>query len=539
MTKNAFFDFHNIPTKHLDGSTKLPDGTRVEQHIPYFNPKAETDYAAADLMAIDWISGNAKFVDAANSFGYSVDKEFPTTLTSTRVTPQMAQDEYFGLTFFMDGKQNRLTNGGTVSNWRYVSPGYNVDIAWFVTKAMVPCDASEAGAEEVTTTTGKSVFARPRRADETEDLGSIAYGQNRIMKTVSHSVVITNANDKNQSFNQRYGNKRVDFGDIMMKDDCENPVPDNALWQKVHAQYVKWVGSVQPHLAEKQIAFYEMLRVMVDGLGDKLKGPYQPVTDSDALAALQLFKDTYLKEETYNISITGLATKAQLAPSYMPTPVGETGWMVVPEEVELPVPDEKGEFFIGWSILNQPQNRDVANGENPTSGEKEAQIRWCQTHGYAIHQGPGIIFLTGGEYPHCGTQEPYILEANEVPQKRAGETDEQFELRKRDQLPQVHWRLDRQEVILKSTKIGAYTESNVGAGQKMLASIGTKTPLEKPSRSRNFLGQYYQQLLADPAKIDALVGVDAAPNEVYEVVDSPPKTFIYGVEQQSDSQTMP
>jgi len=535
MTKNAFFDFHNIPTKHLDGSAKLPDGTRVEQRIPYFNPKAESDFAADDLMKVNWINGNAKFISANNSFGFDTSKEFSTTLTSTRVTPQMDQDEYFGLTFFMDGKQSRLTNGGTVSNWRYVSPGYNVDIAWFVAKAMVPCAATDAGAELVETTSGTSVYARPRTAAETEDLGSISYGKNRIMKTVSKSVIITNGNDKNQAFNQRYGQKRVDFGDIILKDvdsAAYTGADDDALWAKVHAVYNKWVGDVAPHLAEKQFAFHEMLKVIVEELGDDLKGPYQYVAENGrADSVLSAFKAHYLREDTYNISVTALATKAQLPPSYMPTPVGETGWMVVPEDAELVVPDDDGEYFIGWSILNQPQNSDVANGENPTNGEKEAQIRWAQTHGYAVAQGPGIIFLTGGDFPHCGTQEPYILEANSVPSQRAGESDDAYILRKRNQLPTVHWRLDKQEVILKSLELGAYTEANVGAGQKMLASIGTKTPIEKESRSKNFLGRYYQELLADPAKIQALVGKTPEANEVYEVV-SGTTTFIYGEEQQ-------
>lgn len=38
---HCFFDFHNIPTKMLDGSTKLPDGSRIESHISYFTGKDE------------------------------------------------------------------------------------------------------------------------------------------------------------------------------------------------------------------------------------------------------------------------------------------------------------------------------------------------------------------------------------------------------------------------------------------------------------------------------------------------------------------
>jgi hypothetical protein len=359
------------------------------------------------------------------------------------------------------------------------------------------------------------------------------------MKTVSKSIIISNANDKNQSFNQRYGNKRVDFGDLMIKDGVDGaPVSNCGVnWVKVHIAYERWVGNVMPHKAEKQIAFYEMLKILVSELGDRLDGPYQPVIDTDAVKALSAFKTNYLRSETYNISVQALATKAQLAPSYMPTPVGETGWMVVPEEHELDVPDDDGEYFIGWSILNQPQNRDVANGENPTSGEKEATIRWCQTHGYAVAQGPGIIYLTGGDYPHCGTQEPYILEANEEPMPMHGEDTDSFINRERDQLPTVHWLLAKQDVILKSTQKGAYTEATVGAGQKMLASIGTKTPVDKPSRSRNFLGQYYQELLSDPSKILEKAENYAGDNEVYEVIGGQSKPiFIYGENQQDATQ---
>jgi hypothetical protein len=487
-------------------------------------------------MSIDWISGMAKFTDPANTFGYEITKEFPTTLASTRVTPQMDQDKYLGLTFFQDGKQSRLNNGGKVSNWRYVTPGYDVDIAWFVAKAMVPCEMTHPQAEKVETTTGAMVWARPRLATETEDLTSISYGKNRLMKTVSKAVVIRNSADKYQSFNQRYTNKQADFGDIIMPDVLgPDPAGDAATlidWTKVDAIYTQWVGSVQPHMSEKQIAFHEMIKEVVRQLGTNLGGVYKYVAaDSDAGKVLAAFKAKYLRTDTYNISITALATKAQLAPSYMPTPIGESGWMVVPEDAELTVPDEEGEFFIGWSILNQPQNSDVVDTENPTNGCKEATIRWAQSHGYVLHQGPGIIFLTGGDFAHGGTQEPYILEHNYAPTKGADESDDQFIARSKDQLPNVHWRLDRQEVILKSLKLGAVTVANVGAGQKMLASIGTKTAIDKPSRSANFLGRYYQELLADPSQIAALLTRNAQPNEVYQVVEQT-STFIYGASQQ-------
>lgn len=536
---NSFFDFHTIPTKHLDGSTKLPDGSRVESHITYFNPSAEADWGADNLMEIDWISGDSRFVSAANSFGYATSKAFPTTLTSTRVTPQMAQDEYFGLTFFMDGKQARVSNGGSVSNWRYVAPGYDVDIAWFVAEAMVPCASDEsAGCEDVTTTDGASVRARKRTAAETEDLSSISYNRGRVMKTVSKPVTIKSAADKYQSFNQRYGNKQADFGDIIMKDDVDATLPTAAGvdWAKVHAHYTRWVGSVQPQYAEKQIAHYEMLKVLKAELvasSNPLPGPYKYiVAGSVQEAALNAYKSKYLNTATYDISPTALCTKAALAPSYMPTPIGETGWMVVPTADELPVPDDAGEYFIGWTILNQPQNRDVADTTNPTNGHKEEVIRWAQSNGYALHQGPGLIYLTGGDFAHGGTQEPYILAHNEPPAKRADETDAMFAARKQAQLPSVHWRLDRQEVIMKSLEMGAHTHANVGAGQKMLASIGTKLSLSKPSRSVNFLGKYYQALLATPSAVQDLVNRQPGVGEVYSVTNVAAKRFAYGVDQQ-------
>jgi hypothetical protein len=451
----------------------------------------------------------------------------------------MSQDEYFGLTFFMDGKQSTVTNGGTVSNWRYVAPGYDVDIAWFVAQAFVPCNKNDVGAEYLKATSGEHVWAKPRTRAQTENLKSISYNQNRIMKTVSKAVVIKNAADKYQAFNQRYTNKQADFGDIILKEGHLLPIetPNTGLtleqWRLVHAHYTTWVGSVQPHMAEKQIAYYEMLKEIVKLLGSKLPGPYKYVrAGTDAYKALSAFKSNYLNPETYNISVTALATKAQKPPSYIATPIGETGWMVLPSEAELPVPNDEGEYFIGWSILNQPQNRDVADTENPTNGCKEAIIRWCQSNGYALHQGPGIMYMTGGDFAHGGTQEPYIMEHNYPPMLRENETPNELAAREKDQLPSVHWRLDKSEVILKSLELGAVTVANVGAGQKMLASIGTKTSVDLPSKSQNFLGRYYQQLLANPKMINDLVGKQASGNEVYEVVSVDNKRFNYGKDQQ-------
>lgn len=535
---NSFFDFHNIPTKHLDGSTKLPDGTRIEQHIPYFNPMAEKDFPDS-IAKIDWISGNARF-DSCPSTWELQDKTLPTSLASTRETPFLEQDEHLALTFFMDGKQCRVNNGGNVSNWRYVVPGYMANIHWFVAKAWVEAESSDDGAVEITTTSGSKVWVRPRKESETDDLSKIAYNQNRYMQTVSKTVTITNGNDKMNSFNQRYGMKANNFGDIMMLDQPNNVFIDSfnqssQIVDLFDKEFDEWVGSRNHEKKEKQIAFNEMITKAAEWLKDQdtdFVGPYRYVKNGTKSEKVwKYFRNRYLNLETYNISVTALNTKAQLPKSYIPTPVGETGWMIVESDHELPVPDDDGEYFIGWSIMTQPPNGELSNGENPVNGNKANTIRWCQTNGYAIHQGPGIIYLTGGDFPHVGTQEPYILKHNYCPKKLNEETESEFKNREKSQLPTVHWRLDKKEVIEKSLIIGNVTETNVGAGQKMLASIGTKTSIDLPSRSPNFLGRYYQDLLANPQDIQDLVGKNPGEGEVYKVVDIDEKVFIYGEEQ--------
>ena len=210
--------------------------------------------------------------------------------------------------------------------------------------------------------------------------------------------------------------------------------------------------------------------------------------------------------------------------------------MVVPEDFELDVPGDAGEYFIGWTILNQPANTDMANLENPTNGNKAAQVTWAQNNGYKIHNGPGVMFLTGGDFPHFGTQEPYLLTANDFPMPRAKESEEEYALRQQNQLPTAHWRLDTPDIILKSLEQGAYTEANVGAGQKMLASIGTKVSIHKESRSKNFLGRYYQELLADPEAIQNLPAkYSRQDNHVYEIEElTPDRVYLYGVKQQKN-----
>ena len=570
-TPNAFFDFHNIPTKMLDGSTKLPNGKRVEDHITYFNPKAEDDVGTENLMELDWISGNARFMNSSNVFNYDVSKEFPTSLASTRATPFLNQDEWLGLVFFMDGPQARVNNGGKVSNWRYVVPMNNVDIAWFVAKAYVPCGPGQG--KQITTSDGKTLRVRPRTANETDDLTQIAYNQNRYMETVSKSVIISSSQHKSQAFNQRYTEKVLDFGELMMR-----KVPDGGInlptlgvsndtsgtsqnWDSLFSSFDAdlmsifnmWVTNANDQDKDYQIAFNEMLHMIKDKI-DELKVPCpgrnsylrdetETALDKFPVAhkLYKFFKDKYLREDTYNISVAALNTKARNPKSYIPTPVGETGWLVVESCCELEVPNEPGEFFIGWSILNQPTCTDVTNVCDTR------QRRWVESHGYTLHQGPGVIFLTGGDFPHAGTQEPYLLEHNYPPQQiqadstthqRLRETDNEYNARVLAQLPQVHWRLDRQEIVLKALEKGVYTEANVGAGQKMLASIGTKTLLTAESRSPNFLGKAYQQLLANKSAIQDLVGREPVGNEVYEVVSVDNENlFIYGQQQSGYTST--
>ena len=118
---------------------------------------------------------------------------------------------------------------------------------------------------------------------------------------------------------------------------------------------------------------------------------------------------------------------------------------------------------------------------------------------------------------HHGTQEPYLLEHNYKPVIRNNETKLQFKNRIKEQLPNVHWRLDKPDVISKSNIKGSFTEANVGAAQNMLLSVGTKTKKHKISRSPNFLGKYYQEFLSNPEKLKKLVNRKPGKNEVYEI----------------------
>jgi hypothetical protein len=488
---NAYIDFHVIPTKHLDGSTRMPSGKRAEDYIKYFNPKIifEDAILPKERGSIDWISGMAKF--NKGEFG-DVPEYVPTTLSSTRVTPYLDQDEYLGLTFFSDGPQTRVNNGGKVTNWRYVVPGYDTDIVWFVAQAYVPCDAKEQSEGKCTmmkTTSGGSIHGRPRTANETNDV-SLLQGKNNLMKTVSkHTVKIKNGYDRSSSFNQRYGNKQADYGDIMMKSfdqsdvdvACGLPESTNCMAMRI---YQKWV--LDRPIANKQIAFYEICDMYTTHLFEE--GVANDGPNSKSLSGTQQTKfnemKTLLNDQWFNISPESLNTKCLGAKAYLPTPLGETGWMVVEPPDALEVPDEPGEFFIGWSVLNQPSNRlHVADPDG---------LNWAVSHGYKIHQGPGILYITGGTQSHPGNLEPFLLEHDYFDYTTVSGRE------KAAHLPNVHWRLDAPDVIRRSLDEGAVTETNVGATQKMLASIGTQTSLYAPSRSPNFLGRFYQKLLSQP-----------------------------------------
>ena len=537
IKKNSFFDFHNIPTKHLDGSTKLPDGTRIEQHIPYFNKNAKRDYGK-NIAKIDWISGDAKFISIPDNWDRILLNSLPTTLSSTRETPFLEQDENLALSFFMDGKQARVTNGGVISNYRYIVPGYATTLNWFVAKAYVPCDKNEKDARLIKTTNDKYEYVRPRRKDETDNLEKIAYNQNRYMETVSESIAIDNTFEKINSFNQRYTQKSINFGDIMLLDTKSNKanISPNLLEisNKIDNIFNKWVENKDYENKEKQIAFYEIIHTIADYLNsiNELPSPYSYLEkDSLAYQLFNYFKLNYINQETYDISISALSTKSQLAKSYIPTPVGETGWMIVDAPSELKVPNDEGEYFIGWTIKTQPSTDSIIKNKNSLNGEKNSIIRWCQNNGYTIHQGPGILFITGGDMAHHGTQEPYLLEHNYKPVIRFNETNENYLNRIKDQLPTVHWRLDKPNVIFKSNIKGSFTQANVGAAQSMLCSIGTKTKKEKKSRSPNFLGKYYQDFLSNPEKIKELTNRKPKGNEVYQITDVDKNTFIFGKKQ--------
>ena len=545
ITQEPFFDHHNIPTRLLDGSTLLADGSRVEQHIPYFTGE---NRALAPVMEIDWISGNARLVEKNDANAAMVGladpaEQLPTTLTSTRATPFLKQDEYLALTFFADGPQNRVNNNSTISNWRYVVPNFvKAPIFWFVAKAYVPCDKSEAGAEYFETTDGSMAWGRPRKAGETEDLNELQ-GKNRLMKTVSKAVKFEHGADKMQAFNQRYGNKTVDFGDIIVRDNVMPKASDNTIIQMGNAKYQEMMDKFH----DKQIAFQEMTHLLaiemiahdtyyvpkvyeVNAFAEGTDEHPRPAGENNCEKVWNYVIDNYINAKTYKIGLRGLNNKAQLPKSWLPGSVGETGWLVVDAPSELVVPDEDGEFFIGWSISTQPHNGERSSSANDkTVGNIAEKLAWTQANGYASAQGPGLMFLSS-EYG-SGTQEPFILEASKEAAKQTGESDDDFKRRKQLTLPQVHWRLDAPDVIFKSLEMGAVTQANVGHNQRMLVSIGSKTALSTPSRSQNFLGRYYQELLGNKEALLELVTKTPDVNEVYEIESVEDKLFIYGDEQ--------
>ena len=535
---NPFFDFHNIPVKHLDGSTKLPDGSRIEQHILYFNKNAERDFPDS-IADIDWISGNAKFRKIPDFWDKKLLNQIPTTISSTRKTPFLKQNENLALSFFMDGKQSRVTNGGFVNSFRYIAPTYATEINWFVARAWVPCQSNEKNSKKIKTTNGKALWVRPRYKFETDDLELVAYNQNRYMETVSKSISIINTNEKINTFNQRYGNKSVNFGDLMLLDFKNNTAINSkfdlkSIIKKIDDIFNNWVVNKTFYERQKQIAFYEIIETAAKYLNETgdLPSPYVYVQKyTKAYDLFSYIKYNFINLKTYDISITSLVAKSQLNKSYIPSPVGETGWMIVEEPNNLSVPNDDGEYFIGWTIKTQSVN-DI----NTVNESSKSVIRWCQNNGYVIHQGPGIIFLTGGDYAHHGAQEPYLLEHNYRPVKKSNETEQQFKSRKICQLPYVHWRLDKLDIIMKSNKIGNFTETNVGASQNMLLTIGTETCKKLKSRSPNFLGRYYQDLLSNPKEINNLIKKKKRNNnEVYEIVDVSKKIFVFGDKQNSST----
>jgi hypothetical protein len=561
MNNNCYFDFHNIPTKMLDGSTKLPDGSRIESHISYFTGKEDNTNDPCRAK-IDWISGMAKFIDNAAcseipgfaDLAVEGHPGFPTTLMSTRDTPFLRDDENLALAFFMDGKQARLTNGGRVSNWRYVVPlGMGRPLSWFVAQAYVECEDAEKTAgvgcvEHEATNGGPKLWVRPRTAAETEDPDTIA-SKPRIMKTVTEAVPI-NAAPRAAAFNQRYADKCVDFGDVVMK-----PEPDASGDAQVKLRLSDDAGELkivnttiatgEKYKDDKQMQFNEMLRAMKDGGLFATTNIY----DTDALpdgveTVMNWFIARYLnKDTTYNISPKALVNKALLPPTYMWSPVCETGWLVVDQEEELVVPDDPlGEYFIGWTVETQPMFESEAHDSMiRTSTVSPEKLQQLVTKGYKLHQGPGMIFQTCGDFAHSGAQQPFLLEYNYPPARQTQKNEDEgaFASRKKSQLPTVHWRLDTPDVIKKSLDPGAFTKANVGAGQSMLASIGTKTHKDTPSRSKNFLGEKYQDLLANPDTIQGLCGRGPVHGEVYECVTSvsDPPIFTYGPDQQAPPTT--
>ena len=534
IKKNAFIDFHAIPTKILDGSTKLPDGTRIENYIPYFNARAQSQYGNGNIADLDWISGTAKLRAVPANWDPRLKNPIPTTLASTRQSPALMPGEHLALAFYMDGETSRLTNGGKVKNYRYIAPILSTNIKWFVARAWVPCDESDGDPEKrsVVSTNGTSCFVRPRRADETEDLSKIAYNQNRYMETVSDVFEIKNTGEQIHAFQQRYNHKKMKFGDLILRDP-ENlvevkemvAIPKSCM-RRLEFIYHKWVGGRPMEKRQKQIAYNEMVFALRDYLVsiDELPQPYKAVRPSSvAHKVLECFKSTYMNISTYNISITALVSKMYLPKTYLASTFGDTGWMVADIDGELTVP-ATGEYFIGWVIDTQP----TYELDRQDRGSLTEEQQWCETNGYVFSNGPGMLFVTGGDYAHAGNQEPYLLEHNYEPAISEGETARDFARRSQGQLPTVHWRLDAPRVIQKTLASGSFTEANVGAAQHMLASIGTVVRNETPSRSPNFLGKYYQSFLASPDSLREYVrNTKKDDTQPYEVVDINDDSFTF------------
>lgn len=486
---NAFFDFHTIPTRILDGSAKMPDGLRIEQWLK------------KGWAVLDESSGYARIKFDALSVDYQKnenvaklkDRNIPTSHLAVRQSPYLKQDENLAIVMFNDGPFARINNGGYVNAWRYVVPtGYHADIGWGVFRAWKPAPAGATDAKEITTSNGAKVKVVKRTALDVEnpqEFLQLQHEQNRYMELVSDVVIIKQAADKAAAFDQRFSGKRMDFGDLIFKPEPEVAAGLSKLLTKPNeatkmvidaAKHYEVMVTARPMNKQKQFAFYEMINSIFTALkqrGVSVPGPYEKVeTGTLVWNVWDTFKQTFLNDDTYNISHTALNTKAQLAKTYMPTSIGDTGWLVVTTGDELYVPQDDGEYYIGWFISCQPHNTDMVEPAYPQD------VEFALNNGYVLHQGPGMIYMTAGDYAHGGAQEPYLLEHNykymeNVPTNMP-----------KEQAAFLHWRLDAPEVIMRSMKRGAFTETNVGAGQRTLLSIGTRTPNGISSKSTNYLG---------------------------------------------------
>jgi hypothetical protein len=480
--KNAFFDFHTIPTKILDGSTRLPSGHRIENALPYFTKQDEIPEDLKEFT-LNFSTGEATVPDSYKTKypDAHLPDTVPTTLFSTRATPFLEQDEDLGLLFFSDGPQARVNNGAKVTNWRFVCPAYALDMVWFVAKAWKPVAHGTHGATEIETTTGVKQWVVPRKANETNDLSMIAYNQSRYMECVTEPIRIKNGYARQSAFSQRYPDKSMNFGDVILKDNYDEDtttghiVSNEEIMIACKSIFAKFVTNTK--FPDKQIAYNLMLNKALKMFRELHKG----FVPSEEHMMWDQFRTIFINTTTYNISAPALAIKARERKSYMPVNVGETGWLVVDLEDSLDVPSGDGEYFIGWGMSSQPPDR--------LDPQYVEGFSFAQAQGWAMHQGPGMLFMTGGDEPHIGTQEPIILKHNYPLQQRSDETPDAFALRVKQSLPNVHWRLDEPRVIRAGLRKGAITETNVGAAQLMLQSVGSLTKIGTPSRSPNFLAQ--------------------------------------------------